>query len=99
MEAGEAKHALLGVRAQDGVADSSGTGYRGAEILEVVSGSAAEKAGLQPGDLVVRVDDVPIESATALTAYVRGLEVGSEHTFTVMRNGKETSVKGTLLGD
>lgn len=99
VEAGEAKHALLGVRAQDGVADSSGTGYRGAEILEVVSGSAAEKAGLQPGDLVVRVDDVPIESATALTAYVRGLEVGSEHTFTVMRNGKETSVKGTLLGD
>lgn len=97
-QTGTATHALLGVRANDGEATLGSVSYRGAQILEVTDGSAAAKAGLEPGDVVTRFGDVPIGSATALTAYVRSLEVGSTHTLTVYRDGQERQVEVTLGG-
>jgi len=47
------------------VADSLGMdrGTKGAVITDVLSGSAAERAGLKPGDVIVEVDRRPISSA------------------------------------
>lgn len=93
---GEATYPLLGVRATDGHAESGSVGYRGAEVVEVSGGSAAAKSGLKNGDVIVKVDDVPTGSATALTAYIRSLEVGSTHTVTFYRGGKEDTADVTL---
>jgi hypothetical protein len=38
----------------------------GARILTVARQSAAERAGLRPGDLVVQVDEIPVETARQL---------------------------------
>jgi serine protease Do len=38
-------------------------GVRGAAVAEVVRGSPAERAGLQPGDVIVEVDGVAVSSA------------------------------------
>ncbi|MGX6403139.1 S1C family serine protease [Dermabacter hominis] len=95
---GKAKHAFLGVRIKDGEANTGTAVVQGAYVVEVTADSAAAKAGIANADLVTKVDDVQIGSSSALTAYVRSLEVGSTHTFTVLRDGKERTVDITLQG-
>jgi putative serine protease PepD len=96
IDSGSAKHALLGVTAQDGSETDSSTTYRGALVRSVERGSGAADAGLREGDLVTQVDGVTVNGATGLTAMVRGLEVGSTHTLTLVRDQKETEVDVTL---
>ena len=95
---GKAKHAFLGVRIKDGEANTGSAVVQGAHVVDVTADSAAAKAGIANADLVTKVDDVQIGSSSALTAYVRSLEVGSTHTFTVLRDGKERTVDITLQG-
>ncbi|ANP27038.1 hypothetical protein DAD186_04830 [Dermabacter vaginalis] len=98
-QSGKAQHAFLGVRIKDGEAGTDSATIKGAHVVEVTPGSSASKAGMVNGDLVTKVDDVQIGSSSALTAYVRSLEVGSTHAFTVYRGGKEETVKVTLQGN
>lgn len=88
---GTAQHAQIGISAKD----STTTGAMGATITQVTSGSPADQAGLQVGDLVTAVDDKPVSSTESLVALVRSGEVGTEMTLTVQRNGSETKVKVT----
>ncbi|MDF4346064.1 PDZ domain-containing protein, partial [Vibrio parahaemolyticus] len=68
----------------------------GALIQEVVSGGAAELAGLRNGDVVVAVDGRSISEATELTAAVREAAAGSKVSLTVNRNGSIQDVDVTL---
>ncbi len=49
----------------------------GAVIVSVLPGSPAQDAGLQPGDLVTRLNGKPIADATQLTEVARSLKSGS----------------------
>jgi serine protease Do len=51
----------------------------------VNSGSPADKAGLQTGDVVTKIDGVTIENADDLTAKVSSYKPGDKATFTVTR--------------
>lgn len=51
-------------------------------VLEVISGGAAEAAGMQPGDRIVEVDGVNIA----------GNDTGQEKIFSMLRGPKDTSV-------
>ena len=93
---GRVQHAFLGVTTQDAQATSGDVTYTGAKVVDVVPDSAAQDAGFETGDLVTAVDDVPVDGAAGLTGIVRGLPVGSEHTVTVLRDGKEIPLKVTL---
>jgi putative serine protease PepD len=93
---GSAKHALLGVTAQDSSQDVSGASYRGALVRSIERSSRASDAGLKEGDLITQVDGVPVNGAAALTGMVRGLEVGSTHTLTIVRDQKEITKDVTL---
>ena len=84
--------------AKNGEANTGSAVVQGAHVVDVTADSAAAKAGIAKADLVTKVDDVQIGSSSALTAYVRSLEVGSTHTFTVLRDGKERTVDITLQG-
>lgn len=44
---------------------------RGAWVREVTADSAAAKAGIEPGDLIVRADDVAIESSKQLLDFIK----------------------------
>ncbi|MCG7309631.1 S1C family serine protease [Brachybacterium sp. ACRRE] len=96
IESGSAKHALLGVTAQDSSQDVSGASYRGALVRSIERGSGASDAGLKEGDLITQVDGVPVNGAAALTGMVRGLEVGSSHKLTIVRGQKEITKDVTL---
>ncbi|MFD0851032.1 S1C family serine protease, partial [Actinomadura adrarensis] len=94
------KHATLGV-----VPDVTFEGP-GVQILRqstgtggprpVVAGSAAERAGLRPGDTITQINDERMEDAMDLIAYMLDLPAGSKVRITFQRNGVEKTVEATL---
>ena len=60
---------------------------RGALVIEIVDGSAAEKADLHPGDVITRVGDRRIENAEDLVSAIGGTESG-EVTLGYIRHGQ-----------
>jgi len=69
---------------------------RGALIAQVQDGSPAAKAGLKAGEVVLAVNDRPIEQSRDLARFVADLKPGSTATFTVWRGKKEDVVTVTL---
>jgi Do/DeqQ family serine protease len=61
---------------------------KGAIIGEVVSGSPADKAGLQVGDVIRKVDNQPIENAQALVDVIAKKQVGQTVGLEIYRNGQ-----------
>jgi putative serine protease PepD len=91
-ETGKAAHGALGIR----TADESKP--RGARIVSVLAGSAAAKAGLAAGDIVVKVDEKTIHNAADLVVAVRLRRPNDRVRVTIVRQdgSKEMNV---LLGD
>jgi S1-C subfamily serine protease len=63
------------------------------EVVEVVDGSPAEKAGLRPEDLIVEVDGVVVEEVSDLQRLMAGELIGRAAAIQVVRNGKRISVE------
>ncbi|WP_181408919.1 S1C family serine protease [Schumannella soli] len=92
---GKATHGLLGASVSDATLKTSST--VGAVIAETpVSGGAADKAGLQKGDVVTSFDGHPITSATDLTAQVRAEAGGATAKITYVRDNRSKTVEVTL---
>ncbi|HWM32933.1 MAG TPA: trypsin-like peptidase domain-containing protein [Pseudolysinimonas sp.] len=91
---GEATHGLLGATVRDADSDTSDT--VGALINDVTGGGAAEKAGVQPGDVITEFNGLPITGSTDLTAQVRALAAGSTTSLTYVRDGQATTVNVKL---
>src|SRR5215471_9055578 len=68
----------------------------GAFVESVVTGDPADKAGVKPGDTVVRVDSVPVKTTRDLIGYVSSKAPGSKVHLTVVRDGKEQGFTVTL---
>lgn len=68
----------------------------GAEIAEVVPDSPADKAGLQVGDIILKVDDQRVRSSRPLADILLSYRPGDRVIFTVEREGKETEIPVTL---
>lgn len=68
----------------------------GAEVEEVTPGSAAEKAGLQNGDLIKRVDGTELRSSDELIDKLRDMPPNRDVSLTVTRKEKDMEVKVTL---
>jgi S1-C subfamily serine protease len=68
----------------------------GAFVGEVVPGSAAEEAGLQPGDVIVEIDGKRVKEAVDVGDIIAGHEPGDEVKLRVERNGKERTLTATL---
>ena len=66
------------------------------QIAQIVSGSAAEAAGLKVGDLILKVDDTDISSNSALASVIANYNSGDQATLTIQRDGKEQTVSVTF---
>jgi S1-C subfamily serine protease len=69
---------------------------RGAVITEVQPDSPAAEAGLEAGDVVVRIDGTSISSADDLVAAIRDREPGDEVEIEYERNGRQREATTTL---
>lgn len=67
-------------------------GTTGAYITEVTKGAPADLAGLQPGDVVVRINGDTIASSTELTRRVAEVQVGQPIRLEIIRDGRRQSV-------
>ena len=77
------------------VTESAASSYNmvvGAYVNTVAEGSAAEQAGIQPGDIIIRVDGEAVESSNELTAIVKTYYAGDEAEITVWRSGEEVTL-------
>jgi len=90
---GKATHAVMGVSVQN-----TRSGTSGALIHSVVSGSPADAAGLQTGDVVIRLDDQRIDEADALVAAVRSHAPGQKVSVTYLRGGDQQHTATLTLG-
>jgi serine protease Do len=65
---------------------------RGALIARVITGTPAEKAGVQEGDIVLKFDGKEIKDTQDLQMQVAGTPVGEKTSLVVWRNNKEVSL-------
>jgi S1-C subfamily serine protease len=100
LEDGTADHAFLGlgpgaitpqIAQQLGVAQNEGV-----VVLSVVDGGPADKAGLRPGDVLVRLDDETLRSPEDLLGALRQRDPGDEVTIEFLRGNESQSTEATL---
>jgi len=95
---GKATHAQLGVETQTATSDDQQTAI-GATIASVTAGSAADKAGLKAGDVVIKVGDRVIGQSDDLAATIRSYAPGTKVTLTIHRGTATQTVTVTLGSD
>lgn len=102
IETGTATFPVIGVNL-----DQRNSG-RGVAILDddeidgvpgVVSGSPADLAGLEPGDVIVAVDGRPVARSDELVVAIRAMAPGDTVTLTVLSGGDELDVDVTLTSN
>jgi S1-C subfamily serine protease len=86
------REGFLGVTIED--RDDGGAG---AVITEVTSGSPADDAGFEPGDIVIAADGRSVGGQGGLIAAIRGGGPGGVLTFTVLRSGDTLELTATLV--
>ena len=62
---------------------------RGAIITEIMRGSPAELAGLQPGDVLRKFNGNDVGDVMSLRKLIAGLEIGAKVEVVIMRGGRE----------
>ena len=96
IENGEVRRGFLGAAVADvNAATSEQFGLkatRGALIQSVLDGQPAAKAGLQPGDVVTKIDGQEISSGTDLVNTIASRQPGAGVSMTVDRDGETINV-------
>ncbi len=100
VEHGSVKRGMLGVQVQDLTPElANAMGLKtteGALIAGVTKGSAAEKAGIQAGDVVVGFDGKKVRNSAQLRNLVGLKRVGDKARIELIRNGKRLTVTATI---
>ncbi|HMF72894.1 MAG TPA: PDZ domain-containing protein [Flavitalea sp.] len=68
----------------------------GVSVQQVTPESAAEKAGLKSGDIIVKIDNKTIEDPQDITTEIRKHKPEDKVTITYKRDGKEAKTTATL---
>lgn len=66
------------------------------QVADIVTGSAAEQAGLKVGDLILKVNDTQITSNSDLSDAIESFDAGDTATLTIQREGQQTQVQVTF---
>jgi serine protease Do len=97
---GRVRRAILGVGINDvRAADAQAAGLReirGALVGSVQEDGGARAAGLQPGDIILSVDNQPISSVAVLQRTIYGYQPGQTVNVTVQRFGTQRAARVTL---
>jgi membrane-associated protease RseP (regulator of RpoE activity) len=92
--------AFLGVHAEEITKENMGRygvrEARGVGVIQVVKGSAAEKAGLKKDDVILRFDGEPVTNVRKLNRLVSEASADQTVRLTISRGGAEQEVSVTL---
>ena len=99
---GSVKRAMLGITMQpidDKIAEELKLSSRnGVYIVEVLKNSAADKAGLKKGDVLMAVDSVKITTPSSVQEVISRFSPGDKAELTVIRDGKEKTFEVVFKG-
>lgn len=100
LEFGRVQRGLLGINIGD-VNATLAEQYdlsvsQGVFVSNVISASAAEEAGIQPGDVIIAIDNHIVNSVSELQEWVARNRPGNEILVTFLRQGAKREVKATL---
>ncbi len=97
---GEVQRGQLGVVMQDltrDLAKAFGLKHHGgAVVAQVLPGSAAEKAGIRSGDIIVGIDGRKVKDGSALRNAIGILRAGTDIELELIRDGRPKTVKATI---
>lgn len=101
IKTGKVSRGQMGVSVQDISLDlrkafDLKNGQQGVLISGVAPGSAAEKAGLKEGDVIVAINRHPVLSAGQLRSQIAIQKIGDEVLVSFIRNGQAREVKVTI---
>ena len=68
----------------------------GAYVIEVVEGASADRAGIQPKDIIIALGEYEVESITDLTRNLRNFRAGDTTTVTIVRGGAQMELSITF---
>lgn len=68
----------------------------GVFVAEVQAGSAAERAGIRPGDVITAINGTPVNDPNPFRNMVAAAGPGAEVTLSVLRDGREQQVRASL---
>ncbi|HLA63798.1 MAG TPA: trypsin-like peptidase domain-containing protein [Rhodothermales bacterium] len=102
IERGEVQRGYLGVEIRPvTAADARERGMpqiEGVLIVSVAEGGPASRAGLRPGDVLLRVDDEPVNAPNQFQGRVALRRPGEPVALDVFRNGQEARLRASLIG-
>ncbi|MDQ2785825.1 MAG: trypsin-like peptidase domain-containing protein [Chloroflexota bacterium] len=88
--------AVVNSRSYLGVSVDALSTTKGASVSKVETGTPAEQAGLQAGDVITAVNGTTLDSTTTLGSMLSTLKPGDTVTLTVDRNGSTQTLTATL---
>ncbi|HET6564454.1 MAG TPA: Do family serine endopeptidase [Xanthomonadales bacterium] len=96
-ESGEVLRGTLGVYVQDLTPELAGAlgieNTKGALVAEVVKGAAADKAGIEAGDVITQVATYPVHGMQDFYIVEGQLPIGEKKSLNYLRKGKERSTR------
>jgi Do/DeqQ family serine protease len=97
---GKVRRGILGVNiyaVTPDIAKSLGmASAQGALVSQVVEGSAAQKAGVRAGDVIIAVNSKPVKSTTDLRNSVGLLRIGDKVEVALLRDGKPLKLTAVI---
>jgi serine protease Do len=100
IEFGEAQRAIIGVNISDVTPEDAEKQnlreIKGARITKVIEGGSADDAKLKENDVIIKLDDVNINTIAELQEQVGKHRPGDKVQITYLRNGKEITVPVTM---
>jgi len=100
MKTGKVVRGRIGVGIQNvnkDLADSLGLGKAGGAVVgNVEDGSPAAKAGLEAGDVILKIDGRAVDGSADLSRTIRALKPGTKVNLSVWRGGKPRDITVTV---
>jgi Do/DeqQ family serine protease len=100
IQTGKVRRGQLGIVVQKVTSDiASKLGLKegqGVVVRQVQPGSAADRAGIKPDDVITALNGVAVNDPNIFRNQVAGTPPGTEVTLTLVRNGREQQARATL---
>ena len=102
-ESGKVRRGRLGIRMQaitSDIADSlSLDSNKGVLVVEVIDGTAAKKAGVKVGDIIISFNNNQIKTLKELARIIGGSPIGKDLPMFILRKGQKQTLQVALTED
>lgn len=75
----------------------NGSDGRGVRVTGIVDGTPAKQSGIQPGDVIIALDDQPVNDHTTLRYERDKHQPGDPFRLTIVREGAEMTIDATFI--